>query len=138
MKLVSSLKLIDIIALKPGSFLYLHAVRGEVECDKAEKIARNYNWQHQISTVILPKGDTQKRHNLSKLLDISIDTQVIIKYPDGKVLELFHLDQNTWSVIDAYKGQKVDVMVDGRIFAHGEIVEQSGQSGILIQKMAAV
>ncbi|MDX9754783.1 MAG: hypothetical protein RBU29_12535 [bacterium] len=136
MKLASSLKLIDILSLKPGSFLYLHAVRGEVGCDQAQAIARTFNWRHQISHVIFPTGDTQKRHNLSKLLDISIDTQVIIKYPDDKVLEIFHLDEYAWNAIDAHLGRNVDILVDGRIFAHGVITAQQGQNGILIQKLA--
>lgn len=129
----SALKLIDLLSLKPGAFLHLHAVRGEVECDEAEKILQRNNWQHEVSTAVFPNGDTKKQHNLSKLLDIAISTQIIIRYQDGKVIEIFHLDERTWNQIQSRLGQKVDIMAGNRIIARGIVTEQEGQSGILIE-----
>ena len=122
----SALKLIDLLSLKPGAFLHLHAVRGEIECNEAEKIIQRSNWQNEVSSAVFPNGDTKKRHNLSKLLDIAISAQVIIKYPDGKILEIFHLDERTWHEIQTRIGQKVDVMAAGRIIARGYRDRTSG------------
>ncbi|MBD3266678.1 hypothetical protein GF373_08415 [bacterium] len=134
----SSLKLLDILSLQPGSLLHLNAVRKEPECDFSERFMKSASWRQKISTAISPEGDTQKQQNLSKLLDIAIDTQILVKYPETNVVEIFRLDESTWSDLRSRAGQHVQIMIDGRIFAEGEIVDSENQSGILIKKLTSV
>jgi flagellar motor switch/type III secretory pathway protein FliN len=131
----SALKLIDLLSLKPGALIQMHSVKREVECDEVQRFLRVKDWKQEVSCAFLPKGDTQKRHNLSKLLDISINTQVIIRYDDGKVLEIIHLDERMWDELRSRTGQHVEIMVDGRIIAKGEVVNKEGHQGILILEM---
>ena len=73
----SELKLVDLLALKPGTMLRLHSVKGETEC-LSDSFARLSDGR-MIFHAIFPNGDPQKIHNLSKL-DVPIDFQIIIRY----------------------------------------------------------
>jgi flagellar motor switch/type III secretory pathway protein FliN len=117
--------------------LHLHSVRGEPSCDSAEQWARGSDWQNHVSSAILPEGDTQKRHNLSKLLDITINAQILVKYPDTNVVEIIRMEEESWDQLRTHSGQTVEVMVDGRIFAEGEVIDTEGQSAIRIKKLAS-
>lgn len=134
----SELKLIDLLSLRPGSLLHLHTVKGEPACTLAEQLLRCEGWKEEISHAAFPEGDDQTRHNFSKLLDIPIDTQVIVRHPADNVVEILRLNAAGWHDILSRVGYHVDVMVDGRIFASGEIVDTQNESGIRIEKMAAL
>lgn len=129
------LKLIDLLSLRPGSMLQLHAIRGEAGCDQAEIIAHRSNWQNEVSQACFPDGDEMKIHNMTKLLDIPIETQVVIRHDDGKVLEILRLEPRTWNALLERSGSRAEIMVDGRFIARGQIINQDGQSGILIEEM---
>jgi flagellar motor switch/type III secretory pathway protein FliN len=131
----SELKLVDLLALKPGTLLRLHSVKGETEC-LSDSFARLSGWQDEFSHAIFPNGDPQKIHNLSKLLDVPIDFQIIIRHSECNVIEVHRLMQNSWHSILKSAGCQADIMVDGRIIAQGLVVNDSDQSGILILKLA--
>ena len=129
------LKLIDLISLKPGSVLTIHSVKGEVACDQAAQWTENRGWKHQVSNAMFSNEENRKRENMAKLLDIHVDAQVIIRHEDSKVVEIMRLDPGTWDNLLANTGRNADVMVDGRILAHGTIVNDEQQSGILITRL---
>jgi len=134
---MSDLKLIDLLSLRPGSLLRPHSVKGEVGCREAEAILRVQGWQQEISEALFPNGNPLKIHNLSKLLDIPIDTQLIVRNPDGKVLEILRMETHAWNTLLDRAGRRADLMVDGRVIAEGEIVNSEDQSGILIKKISS-
>lgn len=134
----ADIKLIDLLSLKPGSLLQLHPVTGEIECLSGADFSRDSGWQYEFSNAVFPGGDPQKIQNFSKLLEIPIEFQIIIRHPDDKVIEVHSMQHNTWKEILARVGHQADVMVDGRIVAHGEIVVNSHHAGILIQKLTTM
>lgn len=126
------LKLIDLLSLKPGSVLQIHAVKGEAGCDQAEAIAAVDGWRDRVSHTIFPNGDPIKIDNMTKLLEIPIETQIILRREDGKVLEIMNMDPYAWQALSKRAGEKADIMVNGRIIARGEVVRQEEQYAILI------
>ncbi|RJP35535.1 MAG: hypothetical protein C4527_00345 [Candidatus Omnitrophota bacterium] len=133
----SDLKLVDLLSLRPGSLLRLHTVKGEIGCREVEELSRSTRWREEISYAIFPNENPIKIHNFSKLLEVPLLTQVIIHHPDGKVVEILRLGTNSWSALLAHEGHRVDLMVEGRIIAMGEIVNTLNQRGILIKKVAS-
>lgn len=132
------LKLIDLLSLRPGTLLRVHAIRGEMSSPAAEEIVRASGWRREVSTACFPGGDPQTIHNFSKLLDISIDTRVVVRHPGGKVLEILSLQAGNWEALLSRAGHRADVLVDGRVIAEGEIVDDSRQSGILIKNVVGI
>jgi flagellar motor switch/type III secretory pathway protein FliN len=134
----SEIKLIDLLSLRPGSLLSVHAIKGQVECRPADAPTRGANWREEISNACFPNGDPLKIHNFSKLLEISVDAQVIVRFPDRKVLEILRLESNSWHTLLSHVGYHAAVMVNGRVIAEGEIVNGAGQNGILINKVVGL
>lgn len=130
------LKLIDLLSLQPGAVLQIHAVRGAAECSASEAYAARIGWRDRFSQAIMPDETPGKVDNLSKLLDVPIETQVLVRHEDGKVVELIRLAPHTWRTLLERAGHKADIMVDGRIIAQGEIVDGE-QSGVLIHKVVS-
>lgn len=114
----------------------MHAIKGKVECRPAESTTPSSRRREEISSACFPNGDPLKIHNFSKLLEISIDAQVIVRHPGRKVVEILRLEPNSWSILLQRVGHHASVMVNGRVIAEGEIVNDAGQNGILINKVA--
>lgn len=133
----SDLRLIDLLSLRPGALLHVHSIKGELGCEQAEQIAKTNGWQEVVSNVCFPNSSSRIRHNFSKLLDVPIDANVIIRHTNGKVLEILRLEAHTWNTILTRTGHRADVMVNGRVIASGVIIDTDKQSGILIKKVAA-
>jgi flagellar motor switch/type III secretory pathway protein FliN len=134
----SRVKLIDLLYLRPGALLSLHAVRGEAYCQEVEEVIHTEGWQQDVSTAWVPDGNSLKIHNLAKLLDIFIDLQIIIRHPDGKLIEMLRVEPQTWSALLDRAGHRAEVMVNGRVIAEGEIINTAGQSGIRITRLAGI
>ncbi len=134
----SDLKLIDLLSMRPGSLLRPHAVKGDFGCMESETLSQNRGWREEISHAIFPQGDSIKIHNFSKLLDIPLSTQILIRHPDGKVVEILRLKERAWETVLERAGNRADVLVNGRVIARGEIVNTAAQSGILITTVAAL
>lgn len=128
-------KLIDLLSLRPGSLLHLHAVRGEPGCDQAAQWTGHSGWKQRVSEAVLPEEPELKRENMSKLLDIPVETQVVIRHEDGKVIEIIRLEPWAWDNLLSNAGRTADVLVDGRIIAHGQIVNNPEQQGVLITRL---
>jgi len=128
----SDLKLIDLLSLRPGALLHVHTVKGEAACLQAEIFSRSVGWRQELTDAVFPEGDLLRKHNLLKLLDIPIDAQVIVRRPEDKVVEILRLEASMWNDLLARAGSQADLMVDGRILAHGEIVNNACESGIRI------
>ncbi|MEW6235669.1 MAG: FliM/FliN family flagellar motor switch protein [Candidatus Omnitrophota bacterium] len=131
----SDLKLIDLLSLRPGSLLHVHTVKGEAACLQAEIFSRSEGWKRDITDAVFPEGDLLRKHNLLKLLEIPIDAQVIVRHPESKVVEILRLEASMWSDLLSRAGQQADLMVGGRVLAHGEIVNTASESGIRITEI---
>ncbi len=136
MKRLSHLKLIDLLSLKPGSLLHVHSIKGEAVCQQTENLVHSDGWQQEVCNAIFPKEDFKKRHNLSKLLEIPIETQVILRHPEENVVEMIRLDPANWEQLLSRVGFQAEIMVDGRVIARGEIVNSAHESGIRISEIA--
>lgn len=137
-KQTSDLKLIDLLSLRPGSLLRVHSIKGKVSCRQAEDLTRGSKWRQEVSNACFPNGDPQTIHNFSKLLEISIDAQILVRHPDRKVVEILRLEPKSWRTLLSRAGHRVSVMVNGRVIAEGEIVNDRNQNGILIQKVVGL
>ena len=131
----SELKLIDLLSMRPGSLLRVNSVTGEVECLQAVRLLRHLDWKQEVSNACFPTGDPQKIQNFSSLLDVPIDTQIIVRHSNKKVVEIYRLDATTWKTLRSRVGHQADIMVDGRVIAEGVIVDTPEKSGISIEKV---
>lgn len=129
------LKLIDLLSLQPGALLQIHSVRGSAECTSTETLVGRNGWQQNVSQAMMPEADSKQVNNLSSLLDVPIEAQVLIRHEDDKVVEMLRLAPHNWQALLERAGCKADLMVDGRIIVRGEIVDSDGQSGILIHQV---
>ncbi|MBZ0258099.1 FliM/FliN family flagellar motor switch protein [bacterium] len=129
------LKLIDLLSLQPGALLQIHSVRGSAECTRTENFVGRRGWQQGVSQAIMPDAEQKQVNNLSSLMDIPIEAQVLVRHEDGKVVEMLRLAPQNWQALLERAGHKADLMVDGRIIVRGEIVNNEEQSGILIHKV---
>ncbi len=129
------LKLIDLLSLRPGALLQIHSVRGSAECSNTEGLVGRSGWQQNVSQAMMPDASAKQVNNLSSLLDIPIEAQVLIRHEEGKVVEMLRLAPQNWNALLERAGCKADVMVDGRIIVRGEIVNNHEQSGVLIHQV---
>ncbi len=136
-KQTSVLKLIDLLSLRPGALLSVHSIKGKVGCRQADVITQGSKWKQEISSACFPNGNQQTKHNFSKLLEIAVDAQVIVRHPNGKVVEILRLEPISWNTLLSRAGHHASVMVEGRVIAEGKIVNSDGQNGILIDKVVA-
>ena len=134
----SALKLIDLLSMRPGSLLHLNAVTGEAGCQEAEQLYRHAGWQEGVIRSLLPDAEPYQLHNFQKLLEIPIEAQVVIRHPEGKVIEILQLSTSAWNALLGRAGSRVDVMVDGRVIAEGEIVDSLEERGIRITRMTSL
>ncbi|MBI1389555.1 MAG: hypothetical protein GC154_14020 [bacterium] len=132
----SDLKLIDLLSLKPGALLQMHSVRGQAECAQRERITTREAWRSEVSNAVIPAGTARNKENLSQLLDVPIAAQVIVRHGDGKVLEILRLTANNWDALLKREGHQVDLMVDGRILASGQVVNNEDECGVRIERLA--
>ena len=77
----SSIKLIELLALRPGSFLYQNAVTGEPACWEAQSLYQYSGWQESVSQAAFPDSNPVKLHNFQKLLDIPVEAFLVVRYP---------------------------------------------------------
>ncbi len=133
----TDLKLIDLISLKPGTLLRLHSVKGEAECVPTDEFQRVEGWKSSVSNSVFPNSSAQTRDNFSKLLDVPIEFQILVRHGENNVVELLRMEPGWWKTILERAGMQADVMVDGRVIASGIIVDNDEQQGILITELAS-
>jgi len=137
MSRATDIKLIDLLSLKPGSLLHLHAVKGEAECVSAEEFQRISGWQSSVSKSLFPNESDQTQKNFSKLLDVPIAFQILIRHGHDNVVALLRMEPGWWNTILDRAGLQADILVDGRVLASGIIVNDEDRQGIVIQELAS-
>jgi flagellar motor switch/type III secretory pathway protein FliN len=60
--------------------------------------------------------------NLQRILDCAVETQVVIRREDGRILQIFFLDPRSWRHLLEEQGSGVELRIGGRVFAHGVVV----------------
>ncbi|MFH1744013.1 MAG: hypothetical protein ABIH23_33825 [bacterium] len=116
---VKNLRIVDLLSLRPGHVVRLHRVN-----DRPVLLP---------SFQSVPDGDALAEHiahsppdllaeNLHKILDCAVETQVVIRRENGKILQVFLLDPRSWKYLLSEQGAEVELRIGGRIFAHGVIV----------------
>ena len=126
-----NLRIVDLLSLRPGHVLRLHRVNDQpVLLPSSESI---------------PDGDALAEHvahthpalladNLHKILDCPVETQVVIRRENGKILQVFLLDPRSWKYLLTEQGAEVELRIGGRVFAHG-IVVGGDEPGIRISSL---
>lgn len=85
-----------------------------------------------------PTTDTTQNHNLETILRIPVTIQVVLGSALMPVSKLLKLGRGAVVVLDHRVGEPVDVVVNGRIIARGEIVvveEDNSRFGVSLTEI---
>jgi flagellar motor switch protein FliN/FliY len=78
------------------------------------------------SNAVPGKGD----ENLDVILDIPVTISMEIGRARSSIRNLLHLNQGSVVELDRLAGEPMDVLVNGTLFAHGEVVVVNEKFGI--------
>lgn len=131
----SALRIIDLLSLRPGALLRLNAVTGEAGCRETEAFRRRTDWRRGVTSALLPGADAVKARNFEKLLEIPVAAAVMIRGGGGKVIEIHRLCLEHWESLLARAGCRAELLVDGRVVASGDIVDDGNLRGIRITEV---
>ena len=106
------------------------------EPEKEDPVAEE--WQetesHEKAKLQKLKDDGGERSNLSPQLDVILDIPVNISMEVGNtditIRNLLQLNQGSVIELDRLAGEPLDVMVNGTLIAHGEVVVVNEKFGI--------
>lgn len=131
----SCIKLIDLLALRPGSYLYQNPVTGEPVCWEAQSLYQYSDWQEGVSHAAFPDSSPVKAFNFQKLLDIPIQAFIVVHHPQENVVDMLRFSPGVWGTLAEKEGLEVDIMSDGKLIATGVIETLDRHCGIRIQKI---
>ncbi len=126
-----NLRIVDLLSLRPGQVLRLHHVHDRpVLLPTEENIP-----DEELLAELLPTGQPGLlAGNLNKILECTVETQVVIRHEGGKILQVFLLDPRSWKYLLEETGTEVELRIGGRIFAHG-VVQGGDEPGIRISSL---
>lgn len=131
----SCIKLIELLALQPGSFLCQNVVTGEPVCWEAQAIYQYAGWQEGVSHAVFPDSSPVKLMNFQKLLDIPIEAFLALRYPDSNVVEMLRFTPVVWQALHQREGVEADLISDSKIIASGVVEICDRHCGIRIKKI---
>ncbi len=149
--LARHLHISDILALQPGDRIVAHPITEEliVTRDGTDVSPTALNVAHQS---FAPRG-TLRAENLEKILDCLLETRIVVRSEDDKVLQVLELNARNWREIIASPEKRleqegstatesesplnahVDLMVGGLRIAKGEVVREEGGGALLITEL---
>ncbi len=130
----SSMKLIDLLALRPGTFLCRNAVTGEAVCKEVQSIFQYADWQEEVSQAAFPDSSAVKLQNFQKLLDIPIAAHLVLRHSSRNVVEMLRFTPRLWTLLEEKVGCEADIMADSKLIASGRVDIIETHVGIHIQK----
>lgn len=131
----SCIKLIELLTLRPGSFVHQNPVTGEPVCWEAQSLYQYAGWQEGVSQAAFPDSNPIKVRNFQKLLDIPIEAFLVLRYPETNVVELLRFSPIVWQTLLQKEGMEADIISDGKIIASGVIELYDRHGGIRIKKI---
>ena len=149
--LARHLHISDILALQPGDRIVAHPITEEliVTRDGTDVSPTALNVAHQS---FAPRG-TLRAENLEKILDCLLETRIVVRSADGKVLQVLELNARNWRDIvaspesglqpeeptvdesESPEKVEVDLMVGGLRIARGEVVHEKGEGALLVTEL---
>ncbi len=79
--------------------------------------------------------DTADTADLSVILDIPVTVALEVGKAELSINELLSLKQDAIIELDRKVGEPLDVRVNGRLIARGEVVEVNGQYGVRLSQV---
>ncbi|MEO0576614.1 MAG: flagellar motor switch protein FliN [Pseudomonadota bacterium] len=77
-----------------------------------------------------PAGTTSADVNLDLILDVNVSLALHVGSTDITIRDLVNLAEGSVVALDRSAGDALDVLVNGTLVAHGEIVVVDGQFGV--------
>lgn len=126
-----NLRIGDLLSLRPGQILRLHRVNDRpVLLSSSESAPDDRAFKEHMAHC----HPALAADNLQKILDCTVETQVVIRREDGKLLQIFFLDPRSWRYLLEEQGAEVELRIGGRLFAHG-VVMGGDEPGIRISSL---
>jgi len=81
-----------------------------------------------MATEVSVKAKTQVPHNTDLIMDIPVEVQVVLGSTTMPVANLMNLGRGAVVTLDKQIGDPVDIVVNGRIIARGEVIVMEDDS----------
>jgi flagellar motor switch protein FliN/FliY len=117
--------------------LELHVVSLKAAQTANEEAATTKQAEPKAVTAAAPSLESTVNHNLDLLLDIELDAT--LRFGTRQMLLKEILDLCSGSVVELDRGvqEPVDLLIDGRVIAHGEVVIVDGNYGLRVLQVAS-
>lgn len=79
-----------------------------------------------------------KNNNLQQILNTNLDISIIYGSTEMKISDILNVNDTSVIELDKHANEPVDIYVNGKIFAKGEIVVVEKNYGIVIKKIISV
>jgi len=86
------------------------------------------NTKKNMATEASVKAKTQVPHNTDLIMDIPVEVQVVLGSTTMPVASLMNLGRGAVVTLDKQIGDPVDIVVNGRIIARGEVIVMEDDS----------
>ena len=81
-------------------------------------------------------GGAAQQHNMDALFDINVNVSIVVGTKQMKLKDIMKLAKDNVLELDKLAGDPLDIMVNGSLIAHGEIVVANEKYGIRITDIA--
>jgi flagellar motor switch protein FliN/FliY len=84
------------------------------------------------------KEDTAEKlpqQNIDLIIDVPLQVTVVLGKSRKSIREILKMGMGSVIVLDRLAGEMVDILVNGKIFAHGEVVVIDDNYGVRITEM---
>jgi flagellar motor switch protein FliN len=79
--------------------------------------------------------DKAQQQNIDLIIDVPLQVTVVLGKSKKSIKEILELGMGSVIVLDRLAGEMVDVLVNGKIFARGEVVVIDDNYGVRITEM---
>ncbi len=80
-------------------------------------------------------GQTMTGNNIDLIIDVPLQVTVVLGKTKKNIREILELGMGSVIVLDRLAGEMVDVLVNGKIFARGEVVVINDNYGVRITEL---
>ena len=102
------------------------------QAEKVEIKAAKYESFESVEPMHTPQHDITTNNNMDLIVDVPLQVTVVLGKSKKSIKDILGLNIGSVIVLDRLAGEKVDVLVNGRLFAHGEVVVIDDNYGVRI------
>jgi flagellar motor switch protein FliN/FliY len=77
------------------------------------------------------------KNNIDLIIDVPLQVTVLLGKSKKSIKEILELGRGSVIVLDRLAGEMVDVLVNGKLFAHGEVVVIDDNYGVRITELTS-